>query len=150
MPFVTVTDNRFTDVVLEESVALGNYYSRDVISVDTDTATGDYLLGSVVTRVKALDDSGAWKIVDAGADILLANEYAILIGDDYEVKSDIGLVNSVAKSCIAITRNARIKENAVRAIPLIAALSANEWRDLKGLLRKNSGIKVESSNAVVA
>jgi len=150
MAFVTVSDPRYTDVVLEETVGLGNYFSRDVVSVNTDTATGTYPLGTPITRAKALDDSGTWKVVDAGADILLANEYAILIGDDFEVKTTgAALTNGVAKSCIAITRLARVKENAIRALPLIAALSANEWRDLKGLLRKNALIRVEASNPTV-
>lgn len=150
MPFVTVNDPRYTDVVLEETTALGNYYSRDVVSVSTDTATGTYPFGTIITRAKALDDSGAWKVVDATGDILLANEYAILIGDDFEVKTlGAALTQNVAKSCIAITRNARVKENALRLLPLHAALSATEWRDLKGLLRKNAGIRVEASNPTV-
>jgi hypothetical protein len=115
MAFVTVSDPRYTDVVLEESVALGNYYSRDVVSVNTDTATGTYTLGSVITRVKALDDSGAWKIVDAGADVLLANEYAILIGDDFEPSETVTFVAATPKSALLITRNARVKAAAVRA-----------------------------------
>jgi hypothetical protein len=150
MAFVTVSDPRYTDVVLEESVALGNYYSRDVVIVSTDTATGTYPLGTIITRAKALDDSAAWKVVDAEGDVLLANEYAILIGDDFEVKTTgAALVNGVAKSCIAITRDARVKENALRLITLQAALSASVWRDLKGLLRKNAGIRVEASNPTV-
>ena len=146
MPFVTVNDPRYTDVVLEESKALGNYYSRDVITVTTDTATGDYLLGSVLFRAKAVDDSVGWKVVNAGADIATTNDYAILIGDGFSVKDEVTLTNSVATSAIAITRDARVKDSAIRAIPLIAALSANEWRDLKGRLRA-AGIKVEATNA---
>jgi hypothetical protein len=150
MPFVIVNDPRYSDVVLEETTSLGNYFSRDQVVVNTDTTTGTYPLGTVITRTKALDDSGAWRVVNAGADIVLANEYAILIGDDFEVKTlGASLENGVAKTCIAITREARVKENAIRALPLIAALSANEWRDLKGLLRKNAGIRVEASNPTV-
>lgn len=150
MPFTIVNDPRYTDVVLEESVALGNYYSRDVVSVNTDTTTGVYPLGTILTRTLALDDSGAWRVVNAGADIALANEYAILIGDDFDVETvGASLTNGVAKNCIAITRDARVKENAIRALPLISALSATEWRDLKGLLRKNAGIRVEASNPTV-
>lgn len=146
MPFVTVNDPRYTDVVLEESKALGNYYSRDVVTVTTDTATGNYLLGSVLFRAKAVDDSVAWNVVNAGADIATTNDYALLIGDGFSVKDEITLTNSVATQAIAITRDARVKDSAIRAIPLIAALSANEWRDLKGRLRA-AGIKVEATNA---
>ena len=147
MPFVTVNDPRYTDVVLEESKASGNYYSRDILSVTTDTTTGAYPLGTVLFRVKALDDSGAWNVVNAGADLAIANEYAILIGDAFSVKDAVTLTNSVATSVMAITRDARVEEGALRALPLLAALSATEWRDLKGLLRKNAGIKVEATNA---
>jgi hypothetical protein len=150
MPIVTVTQPLYTDVILAENTSLGNYFSRDIVTVTTTTATGTYPLGTVLFRAKAVDDSVAWDVLDAAGEILMTNEYALLIGDVTGEKPEgVALTSAVAKSCTVIRRDARVRASGFDTQPLLAALTANNRRDLKGQLLSQNRIKVEASDALV-
>ena len=91
MPFTTVNDPRYSDVVLKE---LNDYDSRRVVSVNV-TTTGTYKQGTVLFRAKAVDDSAVWDVVDASGDLSIANEYAVLIGDSKKPVGTVTLTNGV-------------------------------------------------------
>jgi hypothetical protein len=147
MTWTTIEDRRFNRVVLEESKALGNYATRDIVKVTTDTATGDYLLGTILVRAINVDSSLAWRVLDAAADIAITNEYAILIGDDFEANtSKVNLVNGTAKNVVAITNNTRIREAGLKDIPFLAALSVANFSNLKQQLKKHN-LFVEATTA---
>lgn len=148
MAIIPVNDPRYTDLVLAESVDLGNYYSRDIVTVTPSTATGTYPLGTVIFRAKAVDDSAAWDVLDAAGDLSVSNEYALVIGDSTGVKPEgITLTTSAPSLVTVIARDARVKASAIDSQPLIALLTSANRRDLKGLLRKQSGIKVEATES---
>ena len=146
MPFVTISDPRYTDVILEEEE---NLASRQIITVTPSTATGSYPAGTILFRAKALDDTAAWDVMDAGAEVALANEYAILIGNSNKPTESVTLTTAVPNTVIAITSRARVKESAIKAPAIHAALSGTNWTNLKGILRKQQFIKVEDSLTAV-
>lgn len=141
MPFTTVNDPRYSDVVLKE---LNDNDSRRVVTVNP-TTTGTYKQGTVLFRVKALDDSAAWDVVDAGADLAITNEYAVLIGDSKKPVESMTLTNGSPVSVIVIAKDASVKEEVLKAVHQTGGFTANNFRDLKGLLYKNAGILVKDS-----
>ena len=141
MPFTTVNDPRYSDVVLKE---LNDNDSRRVVTVNP-TATGTYKQGTVLFRAKAVDDSAAWDVVDAGADLSISNEYAVLIGDSKKPVESLTLTNGTPASVIVLAKDASVKEEVLKAIHQTGGFTANNFRDLKGLLFKNSGILVKDS-----
>ena len=144
MAFTPVQDNRASDLILKED--LEGYYSRDTVYVNP-TTTGNYAFGTVLFRTKALDDSVTWDVVDAAADLAITNEYVIMIGDKTGIKANdtITLTNGTSTPVLVLAREARVKEAPIKALSQLSAFTAGNLRDLKGLLRKNSGIKVEDS-----
>lgn len=141
MPFTNVNDPRYSDVVLKE---LNDYDSRRVVSASV-TTTGTYKQGTVLFRAKAVDDSAVWDVVDAAADLSIANEYAVLIGDSKKPVETVTLTNGVPANVIVIARDASVKEEVLKAVHQVGGFTANNFRDLKGLLFKNSGILVKDS-----
>jgi hypothetical protein len=142
MPFTTVNDPRYSDVVLKEQ---NDYDSRRVVTANITTSTGTYKQGTVLFRAKAVDDSAAWDVVDAGADLSISNEYAVLIGDSKKPVESLTLTNGTPASVIVLAKDASVKEEVLKAIHQTGGFTANNFRDLKGLLFKNSGILVKDS-----
>lgn len=131
----TLTDPRLNDVLLwEEYVGAGWTNSRDVISVN-NAAGGTFKQGTVVWRVKGEDHTAAWDIVDADADVDVANEYAVVIGTDLKTGDTFTLAAGVAKSVIALTRRAHFKDKAIKDIMVTGlGMSNTEYQDMKRLM----------------
>lgn len=148
MPFTTIQDVRASDLIISEEVE--GYYSRDTLYVNP-TVTGNYSFGTVLFRAKAVDDSVTWDVLDAAGELSIANEYAILIGnkDGIQSNSTITLTNGTSTPVLALARDASVKAPLIDALTQISGFTTANKRDLKGLLRKNSGIKViEQATAV--
>lgn len=148
MPFTTIQDVRASDLILEENTH--GYYSRDTINVNP-TTTGNYAFGTVLFRTKAVDDSVAWDVVDGTGDLNIANEYAVLIGDRNGIKANdtITLTNGSSTPVLAIARDARLKATLIDALSQISGFTTQQKANLKALLKKNSGIKVEDQTTAV-
>lgn len=147
-----LSDPRFTDVILfEEFVGGGVPFSRDLVSV-TNTAGGTYAQGHLLWRVKGATATAQWDVVDAAGDINVANEYAVLIGDDFDVKESIVLAAATAKKCIAITRKAMVKDSKLRSILKAApySLSDANVEDLKRLLATQGVLVLDSLVPITA
>lgn len=130
----TLLDPRLNDILLwEEYVGAGTPFSRDVISVQNATG-GTFKQGTVVWRVKGEDHTAVWDIVDADADVDVANEYAVVIGTDLKTGDTFTLAAATAKSLIAITRRAVFKDAAIRAIHIGLGVTTPEFNDLKRLM----------------
>lgn len=141
MPFTNVNDPRYSGVVLKE---LNDYDSRRVVSASV-TTTGTYKQGTVLFRAKAVDDSAVWDVLGAAADLSIANEYAVLIGDSKKPVETVTLTNGVPANVIVVARDASVKEEVLKAVHQTGGFTAANFRDLKGLLFKNSGILVKDS-----
>lgn len=147
-----LSDPRFTDVVIyEEFVGGAVPFSRDLVSVN-NAAGGTFAQGHLLWRAKGATATAAWDVVDAAGDINVANEYAVLIGDDFDVKESIVLAAGVAKNCIAITRKAIVKDAKLRSILKAApySLSDANVNDLKRLLATQGVLVVDSLTAITA
>ena len=140
MPFTPITDVRYNEVVLEEA---DNLRSRDKASVN-NAAGGNKLLGTVVWRAKGTDPAADWDVVDAAGDLATANEYAVLIGDNYSIKNTIALTAGVDTQCLILARDARVKESVLKAIHVTGGFTSGNFETLKHLL-KASSIIVEDS-----
>lgn len=143
----TLTDPRYTDVVLYEE---DFFQSRDVITV-TNSGGGTFKQGTVVWRLKGSDSTAVWDVVDASGDISVNNEYAVLIGNDYEPNETIVLTAATPTKCIAITRWAIVKETVLKSLLTVSpyTLSATNFNDIKRLLAKD-GILVNDSLVAIA
>ena len=86
MAFTTIATPKFTDLVVNEKDAPVGY-ARKVIPVNT-TAAETLPLGAVVFRAKGVDPTADYDIVDSNLDIAVANEYAVVIGDQLKVQLD--------------------------------------------------------------
>lgn len=128
-----LSDPRYTDLVLEEEVNTGSYNSRDIVSV-TATAGGTFPMGAVLFRPKAITASAVWDFVDAQADIAITNDYAILIGDDFEPAEAVTFVTATNKNAIALTRRARLKQSKLEA-GLLATFAGASATDIANLIR---------------
>ena len=147
MPFVSVSDPRYSDVVLQEDE---NLYSRARATATITTATGTYKQGTVLFRTKSIDPTVAWDVVDAVGDISIANEYAILIGDNFKPTEAITLTNAVARDVLTIKRFARLKESVLKDIYITGySMSATDFNKLKHVLSLQ-GILVEDSLTAIA
>lgn len=140
MPFVDYIDPRYTDVVLEE---LPHNKSREIGNLQR-AATVTLEQGTILWRVKSTTANAVWDVVDAVGDIAIANEYAILIGDEFEVTESIPITSGVSRKVIALVRDARIKEFHPERIHTALGLSAGNWDSLKRILA-DQGLLVEPS-----
>jgi hypothetical protein len=144
MPFVSVTDPRISDVILEELPNLASRGKGD--SVTLTGTTGTYKQGHVLFRARSADPTAQWDVVDANADIAITNEYAILIGDNFKVTETIALTQSVAKNVLVLKRNARVKEQILKDIYVTGGLLTNtQFGTLKHVLALYQNILVEDS-----
>lgn len=145
-----LSDPRYTNVVVwEELVGGGVTISRDVVSV-TNSAGGTFAQGHLLWRVKGATATAQWDVVDAAGDINVANEYAVLIGDDFDVKESIVLAAATAKNCIAITRRAIVKDKTIRDILKASPISLSDANvnDLKRLLATQGILVLDTLTAV--
>ena len=140
MPFTPILDPRYNEVVLEEEE---NLYSRDKAIVN-NSAGGAKALGTVVWRVKGTNPDAVWDVVDAAGDLAVANEYAILIGDNYSIKNSISLTAATNTPVLILARDARVKESVLKSIHVTGGFTSGNFETLK-LLLKASGILVEDS-----
>ena len=130
----TLTDPRFNDVVLWESfVGAGVPHSRDVVNVQLSSTT-TLKQGSILWRAKSKTATATWDVVNDDTDVSTSNEYAILIGDDLQVKETVDFTSGVSKKAIAIVRTAHIKEGTSKTITTGFGVTATEWNNLKRLL----------------
>lgn len=138
-------DPRYTDLVLEEEVSGHSYNSRDICTV-TATTGGTFPMGAVIFRAKAITASAAWDLVDAQADIAITNDYAIVIGDDFEPTESVTYVTATPRNVIALTRRARLKQ-AKFETSLKSTFAAASATDIANLIRvlAAQGILVDGS-----
>lgn len=146
----TLSDPRYTDLVLEESIVNGSYNSRDIVSV-TATTGGTFPQGSVIFRAKAITASAVWDFVDAAGDIAITNDYAIVIGDDFEPTESVVFGTGVNRTAIALTRGVRLKQAKFEA-GLKATFAAASATDIANLIRvlAAQGILVDGTYAAIA
>lgn len=146
----TISDPRYTDLVLDEDIKNYSHNSRDVVSV-TATTGGTFPMGSVIFRAKAITASAAWDFVDAQADIAITNDYAIVIGDDLEPTESVVFATDVNRNAIALTRNCRLKQAKLEA-GLLATFAGASATDIANLIRvlATQGILVGGSLTAIA
>jgi hypothetical protein len=145
------SDPRYTDLVLwEEILPAGIYNSRDIATV-TATTGGTFPMGAVIFRPKAITASAVWDLVDAQADIAITNDYAIVIGDDFEPNETVTFVTATPRNVIALARRARLKQ-AKFETSLKATFAAASATDIANLIRvlATQGILVEGSLTAIA
>lgn len=151
MPFVTINDPRNSDVVLGEEE---NRFSRDVVTLNLSTATGDYKQGTIVFRAKGTDPTVAWDVVDAAGDLSASNEYAVLLGAQvkglpFVAREVSAITTGTATQAIVIRRLASIKESVPKAVHVTGyGLSAGNWATLKHLLAFQNILVQDSYTAV--
>lgn len=125
----------YTDVILQERE---DYLSRDVAPVTTAAAV-TLPQGAIVFRAKGTDPAATYAPVTAASQIALANEFAILIGNDFEAAvTEIDFEEDVATKCILLTREARAKEESIlKAVKVsFAAITEAQFASLKEVLRQ--------------
>ena len=142
-------DPRYTDVVLSERVEGAQYVSRETVTL-TNATGGTFKQGTVLWRVKAADSTGVWDVVDAAGDIVLANEFAVLIGDGFEPKETVTVAAATATPVLAIVRDARVKEKVLKDVAVTGfSVSEANFANLKRLMAKDT-ILVEGSLTAIA
>jgi hypothetical protein len=134
MPFEALLDPRYTDVVLEERPF---NVSREIITVNNATG-GAVPQGTIVWRAIGTNPAAAYDLIDATGEVSASNEYAILIGDDFSPKESITLAAGAATTCIALVRDARVKEFKLKAAQLspAGALNDAQFASLKHLMAR--------------
>lgn len=145
-------DVRYSDLVLWEEVTGGySYDSRDIVSV-TATTGGTFPLGSVIFRPKATAASATWDLVDATGDIAYTNDYALVIGDDFEPTEKVTFVTATPRNAIAISRRARIKASKLleSLTAHYAGVTATNFADLQRALASQGILVVDSLTAIPA
>lgn len=80
---------RLSDLILQEYDS-GTAYTRDAASV-TPPVSGKYKCGTLVFRAKGLDPAAPYALA-TDADLVATNEFAILIGDQFQYESEIELL----------------------------------------------------------
>lgn len=129
----TLLDPRYTDLVLEEEINNGSYNSRDIVTVAATTG-GTFPQGAVIFRAKAITASAVWDLVDAQADIAITNDYALVMGNDFEPSETVTFVTATPANAIALTRRARVKQ-ATLETALKASFAAASATDIANLIR---------------
>ena len=134
-------------VVSEVNPSLG--YARETINV---TAGATVPFGQVVFRAKSADPLAPYAVITAAANVAIANEFAVVFGDNYSVQD--GFVpnavstNATIGNAVAFVRGSVIlKEHYIKAIAMDATganLTAAKFGELKELLAKQ-GVIVEDS-----
>lgn len=144
------SDPRYTDLVLWEDTEAYSFYSRDIATV-TATTGGTFPQGAVIFRPKAITASAVWDLVDAAADIAITNDYALVIGDDYEPTETVTFVAATPRNVIALTRRARVKQ-AKFETSLKSTFAAASATDIANLIRvlSTQGILVDGSLTAIA
>lgn len=139
------SDPRYTDLVLREDIDGASYRSRDICAV-TATTGGTFPMGAVIFRAKAITASAAWDLVDAQGDIAITNDYAIVIGDDFEPTESVTFVTATPRNVIALARNADLKQAKFEAC-LLSTFAGASATDIANLIRvlATQGILVEGS-----
>lgn len=140
MPFTPIVDVRYSDVVLQEAE---NLRSRDKATV-TNAGGGNKSIGTVIFRAKGTDPAAAWDVVDAAGDLAVTNEYNVIIGDNFCVKSTIALTPATPTPVLVLARDARVKESVLKSIHETGGFTSGNFATLKHLLKAN-GIIVEDS-----
>ena len=146
-----LTDPRFNDVVLwEEIIGPGVPHSRDVVSLSA-SITATLKQGTVLWRAKAKTATATWDVVNDDTDVNVANEYAILIGDDRKTADTVAVSSGVAKNVIALTRRAHVKDKTIRDITVTGfGVSTTEFNNLKRLLATQGVIVSDTLTAITA
>lgn len=144
------SDPRYTDLVLREDIQGAIYRSRDICSV-TATTGGTFPMGAVIFRAKATAASAAWDLVDATGDIAYTNDYAIVIGDDFEPTESVVFGTGVARNVIALARNADLKQAKLES-SLKATYAGASATDIANLIRilATQDILVDGSLTAIA
>lgn len=97
MPFTPLSRTDLSDLVYHELDPSVGYARKDIV-VQHD---GDLKIGQVVFRAKAANDLAPYAPITAVGDLVLANEFAVVFGDNYQckeswtVEDDATTVNSV-------------------------------------------------------
>lgn len=134
-------------VVSEVNPSLG--YARETINV---TAGATVPFGQVVFRTKSADPLAPYALITAAGNVALANEYAVVFGDNYGVQDSFVAnaleTNATTGNAVAFTRGPVIlKEHYIKEIATLstgANLTAAKFGELKELLAKQ-GVIIEDS-----
>lgn len=137
-------------VVSEVNPSLG--YARETINVTPPAASAPIKFGQVVFRAKSADPLAPYAVITAAANVAIANEFAVVFGDNYSVQD--GFVpnavstNATIGNAVAFVRGSVIlKEHYIKEIAMDATganLTAAKFGELKELLAKQ-GVIVEDS-----
>lgn len=153
MAFVTISDPRNSDVVLEEEE---NYFSRSgSTAILNNTAGGTIKQGTVVWRAKGTDPAAVWDIVDASGDLSVNNEYAILLGAQvkgsvFRPAESFVVTAATDTKVILLRRICRVKEQVLKDVHVTGyGLTQGNFDTLKHLLAREM-ILVEDSLTAVA
>lgn len=146
MPFTAIDQNWLSDLIVYEYQGL---FSREMITVNI-SAGATLRLGAILTRVKSIDPTAAWDIIDASGDVTINNEYAVYLGDRYDVRDNVPLVVAAATATpvLAIRRHARLKETIPKAALVPSVLNQTQFNQLKEAL-KLQGVILEDALAPI-
>lgn len=132
MPFTTVSQKYVSDLVVFEPETL---LYREIIPV-TIAAGATLTWGSVLFRAQGIDPTAAWDVVDAAGDVTAGNEYALYLGDRYDVRESLVVAAATSTPVLAIVKQARINETLVKAALVPTVLNQTQFNTLKEAFKR--------------
>jgi len=146
MPLTAFTRTTLGDLVVQVE-DLNKGFSQDVSTV-TAAATGTLPMGAVLYRAKGSTWGVTWApITTATTNSVLVNtnEFMIVIGDGYSIKSSIAVTASTAVPVLGFVREAYLKGKLIKDYLVTSqGLTTTDYNNLKHLL-KNQLIVVEDT-----
>lgn len=147
MGIVSVNDYGLSDLVQYEDDGTGIGITRDMVTVESASAA-TYPLGYVVCRAKGADPTVVWTPVDATADLVDTNEFAVPITDELQFVSSITFdAGSAGKRTVAaiVRGEVILKEWLIKDYCTSKGITAAaDFAKLKHLLSKQ-GVLVEKT-----
>lgn len=138
MSSTNITQVYASDLILWEPLARNG---REMVTVNY--AGGTLSFGHILFRVKSIDPTAVWAPLVNGSDVLITNEYAVFLGDRYDLKDSLAVVAATATPVLTIRRQARLKETLPKTLHVNGSLTLTQFNLLKEAL-KTQGIILES------
>jgi hypothetical protein len=104
----------------------------------------------VLFRAKSNDPAAAWGLVTASADLAITNEFAVYLGDRYDVKESLVVVAATATPVLAIRRHARLKEYLPKTVNVTGGFTQPHFLLMKEVLKIQGIILEDSLTAITA
>lgn len=144
MPLIAITQNMLSNLVFKE-MEPADGYARRVVNV---TSTADMPMGTVVFRSLASgavdQDAPFAPVAQGGAELVAANEFAVVFGDKFGVKDVVeGAATGTVAAVSFVRDEVQLKDDLLLSVNGITRGSAAH-KALKALLEKQ-GIIIETT-----